>query len=164
VEADVLKSECLRALVVDDVADTADSLALLLRLWGYHAQICYGGAAALEVARSYRPHVVLLDIGLPGMDGFEVALRLREMPGLEDTVLIGISGHSGESHCVHAREAGFDHYLIKPEDPVHLRMLLTRTVRSTASRTPEELPLRGPTARVTARGANRNIEPVAVFA
>ncbi len=117
-----------RALVVDDIADAADILAVLMRLWGYDAKACYGGVAALAVARSYRPHVVLLDVGLPGVDGFRVALGLREMSGSQGTVIIGISGHADAVCRARARATGFDHYLIKPADPVHLRGLLARVV------------------------------------
>ncbi len=128
VEADVARRNRPRALVVDDVADAADTLAMLLRLWGYGAKVCYGGVAALGVARSYRPHVVLLDVGMPGVDGFRVALGLREMHGSEGTVIIGISGHADPVCRARARATGFDHYLIKPADPVHLRGLLARVV------------------------------------
>lgn len=127
-----------RALVVDDVADAADMLTMLLRLWGYHTKACYGGASALELARSHLPQVVLLDIGMPGTDGFEVARALRAIPGLEGTVLIGISGYSGEACRALALASGFDHYLVKPEDPAHLKTLLSLSVRLTPSRVPCE--------------------------
>ncbi len=114
--------------MVDDIADAADILAILLRHWGYDAKACYGGLAALEVARSYRPDVVLLDVGMPGVDGFRVALGIREMPGSEGTVIIGISGHADQVCRARANATGFDHYLIKPVDPVHLRGLMARRV------------------------------------
>jgi two-component system CheB/CheR fusion protein len=125
--------------VVDDVADSADMMTLLIRLWGYDVEACYGGVAALNVARSYRPQVVLLDIGMAGMDGFQVALGLREMSALAGTVVIGISGHAGEACRARALAAGFDHYLVKPEDPVHLRELLTLSVLSAPARPSSEL-------------------------
>jgi CheY-like chemotaxis protein len=128
VEADVLNRNRPRALVVDDVADTADSMAMLLGLWGYRTKVCYGGVAALEAARSYRPQVVLLDVGMPGTDGFQVALGLRAMPGLECTVVLGISGHTGAACRDLGVAAGFDQYLIKPVDPVYLQGLLARAV------------------------------------
>lgn len=128
-----------RALVVDDVADAADMLTMLLRMWGYHTRVCYGGVAALELARIHRPHIVLLDIGMPGTDGFKVARGLREMAGMEGTVLIGISGYADECYRVRALASGFDHYLIKPEDPAHLKMLLNRSVSLTPSQDSGEL-------------------------
>jgi CheY-like chemotaxis protein len=127
-----------RALVVDDVADAADILTMLLSMWGYNTKVCYGGVAALELARTHRPQVVLLDIGMPGTDGFKVARGLREMPGLEDTVLIGISGYTDEACRARALDSGFDHYLVKPEEPAHLKMLLSLCVRPTPSQNPGE--------------------------
>jgi two-component system OmpR family response regulator len=124
VEVSVMKENRPRVLVVDNVADAADCLALLLRLWGYDAEACYGGAAALEVARADRPQAVLLDVGMPGMDGFQVAQRLRAQPGLADTVVIGITGYGDEACRTQARAVGFDHYLLKPVEPDHLRELL----------------------------------------
>jgi len=123
-----------RALIVDDSADNADMLAMLLRIWGYQVKVCYGGVSALEVALTFRPQVVLLDVGMPGMNGFQVASGLREMPGLEETIIIGISGHAGEDCRSRARAMGMNHYLIKPEDPVHLQGLLAQALRIVACR------------------------------
>jgi DNA-binding response OmpR family regulator len=117
-----------RVLVVDDVADAADSLALLLNIWGYGAEACYDGMAALAIARSYRPQVVVLDIGIPRMDGFEVARRLRAQPGLEQSVFMAISGHGQQAYRTRARQMGFDHYLLKPADPEEVHELLQRTL------------------------------------
>ena len=113
-----------RILVVDNLNDAADSMAMLLRMWGYDAEASYGGAAALEAARARRPSVVLLDIGMPGMDGFQVAQHLRKEPALEETVVIGITGWSTETYRARAREFGFDHYLLKPVDLGELKELL----------------------------------------
>src|SRR5579883_2092683 len=95
-----------RVLVVDDSWDTADSLAQLLTLWGYDAEAGYGGAAALEAARTYRPDVVVLDVAMPSMDGFQVAVALRQMPGLEGITVIGLTGYGNEACQTAAREAG----------------------------------------------------------
>jgi CheY-like chemotaxis protein len=103
-----------RVLVVDDCRDTADSLAQLLTLWGYDAEACYGGAEALEVAKTYRPDVVVLDLAMPGTDGLQVAVALREMPGMAGTTIIGLTGYSGEACQMSAREAGFGHRPVKP--------------------------------------------------
>jgi CheY-like chemotaxis protein len=139
VEADMSNRNLPRALIVDDSTDSADMLAMLLRLWGYHTKVCYGGASALEAAPIFRPQVVLLDIGMPGMDGFQVASGLREMPGLEETVIIGISGHTGENCRFRARETGMSHYLIKPEDPVHLQDLLAQALPFVPGRVKQQI-------------------------
>jgi PAS domain S-box-containing protein len=118
-----------RILVVDDNVNAADSLGRLLsRFWGQEVRVAYDGPAALEVARSFRPEVVLLDIGLPGMDGCEVARRLRGEQGLADALLVAVTGWGQESDREMSRAAGFDHHLVKP---VELEML--REVLSTAA-------------------------------
>jgi len=115
-----------RILVVDDLADAADSLALLLGLWGYAAEVCYDGVTALETARTSRPRGVLLDVAMPGMDGFQVAQRLRAQPEFAATVIIGISGYGDEAYRNRARLVGMEHYLLKPVDLDDLRALLGR--------------------------------------
>jgi CheY-like chemotaxis protein len=124
-------------LVVDNLADAADSLAILLRLWGYDAAVCYDGAAALEVAPTYRPQAVLLDVGMPGLDGFEVSRRLRGRPDCASIVIIGVSGYGDENSCSRARLAGFAHYLLKPVEPYLLQELLSRVTRAAEFATPE---------------------------
>jgi two-component system, sensor histidine kinase len=115
-----------RVLVVDDSCDTADSLAELLTFWGYDAEACYDGAAALEVARLYLPNVVLLDVAMPGMDGFQVALGLRKVPGLANAMIIGISGYTSAAYRVRAGDAGFDLCLVKPVEIDSFRELIGR--------------------------------------
>ncbi len=104
----------LRVLVVDDNVDTATSLALLLRESGHDVRTAHDGLTALEAAIDYRPDVALLDIGLPGLDGFEVAKRMRQQPILQKAVLVAMTGYGKESDRQRSREAGFDHYLVKP--------------------------------------------------
>ena len=103
-----------RILVVDDHADGADSLASLLRLAGQEVHTEYDGKAALEMARTLRPDVVILDIGLPGIDGNEVARRLRQLPETRDSVLIALTGYSHEGTRIKGEQAGFDYQFIKP--------------------------------------------------
>jgi two-component system CheB/CheR fusion protein len=103
-----------RILVVDDNIDAADSLATVLRLSGHEVQVGYEGPAALNLAQEFRPQIVLLDIGLPKMDGYEVARRLRQMPDLEKTSLVAITGYGQDDDRKSSHEAGFDHHLIKP--------------------------------------------------
>jgi signal transduction histidine kinase/DNA-binding response OmpR family regulator len=104
-----------RVLVVDDNVDAAESLALLLRTMGQVVQTAFDGPAALEAAEAFGPDVVLLDIGLPGMDGYEVAQELRRR-GLGDVVLVALTGYGQQQDLARARAAGFDHHLVKPAD------------------------------------------------
>ena len=105
-----------RVLVVDDNLDLARGLARLLKLIGHEVRMVHDGPSALEAARSFRPDVVLLDIGLPGMDGFHVARLLRAEDCGRDARIIAISGYGHEEDRRRSREAGFDHYLVKPID------------------------------------------------
>jgi signal transduction histidine kinase len=115
----------LRVLVVDDNVDGAQSLGLLLGLIGHEARVVHDGPQALEAAAAFRPEVVLLDIGLPrGMDGYEVARRLRAQPGLETASLVALTGYGGEEERAHAREAGFSAHFVKPVDLEVLGKLL----------------------------------------
>jgi two-component system CheB/CheR fusion protein len=115
-----------RILVVDDNRDAADSLAVFLSADGHEARTAYDGPEALEAARAYRPEAVLLDIGMPGMDGYEVARRLRQEPGLERALLVALTGYGQESDRRRSREAGIDYHLVKPVEPEELRALLAR--------------------------------------
>ena len=101
-------------LVVDDNVDAAETLALLLEASGHDVRTAYDGPTAVEAALDYRPNVVLLDIGLPGLDGFEVAKRLRQQPALESVVLVAMTGYGQESDRQRSQDAGFDHHLVKP--------------------------------------------------
>jgi CheY-like chemotaxis protein len=114
----------LRILVVDDNVDSAESMALLLGLGGHEVRTSHDGPGAIEAAGAFQPHAVLLDIGLPGMTGYEVARVLREQPGMESAVLIALTGYSQEEDRRTALEAGFDHYLVKPTDLDALKALI----------------------------------------
>ncbi len=111
----------LRVLVVDDNRDAADSLALLLRLLGHQAVAVYDGPAALESARAVPPDVAMLDLGMPGMTGYDLATQLRALPGLEKVTLVAVSGYAGEADRQRAGGAGFSHYLLKPTPVSDLR-------------------------------------------
>lgn len=128
-----------RILVVDDNRDAADSLADLLRIWGNDVEVCYDGLAAIDCAESFRPHIAVLDIGLPRLDGYELARRFAANPGLRDTVLIAITGYAQEEDLRRVRDAGFHHHLIKPVDVDTLLQLL-------AGDRPYETGLQGSTA------------------
>jgi two-component system CheB/CheR fusion protein len=122
-----------RILVVDDIPDSAESLARLLRRWGHEVSMAHDGPSALAAARSTSPEVVLLDIGLPGMDGYEVARQLRLDPDCTDTVLVALTGYGQSSDRHQTRDAGFDQHLIKPVDTGALRELLA-TIEPRANR------------------------------
>jgi CheY-like chemotaxis protein len=103
-----------RVLIVDDNEDAANSLAMILQLSGHETASVYTAADALERAAAFRPDVVLLDIGLPGMDGYEVAQKMRELPGLRGIRLVAVTGYGRSDDRLRARDAGFDDHLTKP--------------------------------------------------
>jgi PAS domain S-box-containing protein len=114
-----------RVLVVDDNADAADSLATLLRMKGHEVRSVHEGAAVLEAARAFAPDVVLLDIGLPGaLTGYDLAPRLRQLPGLESVLLVALTGYGQEEDRRRAADAGFDAHLVKPANFDELQALL----------------------------------------
>lgn len=113
-------------LIVDDNRDAADALSQLLQIMGHRVQTVYDGPAALESAAAFQPDTVLLDIGLPGLNGYEVAKRLRRIPGLEHTQLVAVSGYCQEEDRNRSRAAGFDHHLAKPVEHATLVELLAK--------------------------------------
>jgi PAS domain S-box-containing protein len=117
-------SERLRILVVDDNVDSTESLALLLRLQGHEVRTARDGPSALELAATFRPEVLLLDIGMPGMSGYEVARQTRQMPEVSNAFLVAQTGWAQDEDRRRALEAGFDHHLVKPVDFAALEQLL----------------------------------------
>jgi CheY-like chemotaxis protein len=113
-----------RILIVDDNRDAADALAELMRDFGHDVSTAHDGRSALESATTNRPELVLLDISMPEMDGFEVARRLREEVGLRDAILVALTGYGEDRHRRLSRDAGFDHHLTKPVDAFKLEELL----------------------------------------
>ncbi len=113
-----------RVLVVDDNVDAVDSIAKVLRLFGHQVICAYDGPSALSAAESFRPELVILDIGLPGMDGYDVAARLRAMPAFRRTPLIAVTGYGQEEDRRRSQQAGFDQHLTKPVDPDELQRLI----------------------------------------
>ena len=113
-----------RILVVDDSEDSAEGLAALVRLLGHDARTAHDGQEALAVADAYRPALAFIDIGLPDMDGYQVARRMRETPGLAATVLVALTGYSGADELHRSEAAGFDRHLVKPLDFGELERLL----------------------------------------
>jgi PAS domain S-box-containing protein len=117
--------EPLRILVVDDNIDAVRSLAMVLEAFGHAVHTAHDGPAALEAAASFRPEAILLDIGLPRMDGYEVARRLRQA-GQDKALLVALTGYGQEEDRRRSREAGFDLHLVKPVDPQELEEILCR--------------------------------------
>ena len=115
----------MRILVVDDNRDAAESLSMLLEVLGAEAKVACDGFEALELMKSYDPAVVLLDIGMPEMDGYEVARRIRADLPDRRVVLVALTGWGQEDDRRRAKEAGFDHHLIKPANIDTLQKLLT---------------------------------------
>ena len=120
----------LKVLCVDDNRDLADSEAMLLDVHGYDARACYGGAAAVLEAVGFRPDVCLVDLNMPGMDGCEVAVRLREPGEGPPPVLVAVTAKGGAEDRKRTAAAGFDVHLVKPVEPaVLLKMLAGVTAR-----------------------------------
>jgi PAS domain S-box-containing protein len=115
-----------RVLVVDDHKDTAEGIARLLKLDGHTVRVANNGFDAVREARQLHPEFILLDIGLPGMDGYEVAEMLRKEECCRDSILVAISGYGDEASRIRSAEAGFDHHLVKPVKPESLLTLLQR--------------------------------------
>ena len=115
-----------RVLVVDDNHDMASGLAKLLSLIGHDVQIAYDGRTAVELALKHCPEVVLLDIGLPGMSGYDVARQLRQECACRNALIIAITGYGQEEDFRKSKEAGFDHHLVKPIDYHALLTVMAR--------------------------------------
>ena len=116
--------DACRVLVVEDHAESAEALLELLGMWGYEAQAAADGEEALGLLEGFRPDIVIADIGLPGIDGHELARRVRRLPGHRETLLIALTGY-GDGADEFA-ESGFDHHLMKPVDLTNLERLLDR--------------------------------------
>nr|WP_293242427.1 PAS domain-containing protein [Panacagrimonas sp.] len=127
--ATILPLACRRVLIVDDNRDAAESLAILLGTLGANVQVAYEGHVALELARHFRPEVALLDIGMPIMDGHELARRLRALPDGDRLVLVALTGWGQDEDKSQSRAAGFDHHMVKPVDLRQLHELLLREPR-----------------------------------
>ena len=124
VEVAERKEPTLRVLVVDDNVHAAQTMAMLVESLGHEVQTAYDGPVALETAINCRPHVVLLDIGLPGMNGYEIAKRIRQEPVVQNAVLAAVTGYGQQIDRQRSREAGFDHHLVKPADFAQVKQIL----------------------------------------
>jgi CheY-like chemotaxis protein len=118
------QSPSLRVLVVDDNRDSCESLALLISLWRYESAVAASGVEAMAIAPVFRPDVVLMDLGMPGMDGFTTFQRLQELPELVATEFIALTGYGQSDVVTKCRAAGFIAHLLKPGNPEDLRAIL----------------------------------------
>ena len=123
----------MKILVVDDNADSADMVALTLQMSGHEARAAYSGQAALQIVVEYQPDFVLLDIGMPEMNGYEVARRLRQLAPTKNAWLIAITGYGQDTDRQLTQEAGFDYHLVKPIDPDKLEEVLTKLAKQPRS-------------------------------
>ncbi len=126
----------LSILLVEDSPDAAESLAMVLRTWGHEVEVAFDAPAGLELAERLTPDVIVSDVGLPGMDGYELAGRLRAHPRFGRAVLIALSGYARDEDKRRALEAGFDHHLVKPPDLAALSDLLGRVQLASESMRP----------------------------
>jgi CheY-like chemotaxis protein len=129
----------MRVLVADDCPDNRDSLALLLRTWGFEVQVAADGHAALEAFGAFRPHAAILDIAMPGLDGWHVARQVRD--GGSAVLLIALSGHAREQDRELSRQAGFDVHLVKPVEPLEVRQILEGSRGLVETLSPDEMTL-----------------------
>jgi CheY-like chemotaxis protein len=111
-------------VIVDDNRDVAESTALVLRLSHCDVQVAFDGRSGLDLVKQLKPDAVLVDIGLPGMDGFQVAKLIRAEPEHRRMLLVAVSGYGQGEHRSLSTDAGFDHHLVKPIDPAALTQLL----------------------------------------
>ncbi len=116
--------QALRVLIVDDLRDAADTLALLISMWGHEVVVAYDAIGALEEAAAHPPDVVLLDLDMPQMNGFDLAGRLRQSSETANALLVAITGYGREEDVKRCQEAGMNSHFLKPVDPVELRRVL----------------------------------------
>jgi CheY-like chemotaxis protein len=122
-----------RILVIEDNRDSADILRLLLECYGYQVEVAYTGPDGVKAAEQYQPDVVLCDIGLPGLDGYGVARRLRDNPATAKAGLIAVTAYGQDEDRRRSHEAGFEHHLVKPVDPDVLQRVLNFSGRPETS-------------------------------
>lgn len=122
--------KAIRVLIVDDNRDGADALGLVVEAFGNQVHVTYGGTKALEVATTFRPDLMLIDLLMPGMDGCSLVMRLRQNPAFAQTKIVAITGQKGEEHKTSAMKAGFDAVLFKPAGLAEIKAVLASVVSS----------------------------------
>jgi CheY-like chemotaxis protein len=145
-------------LIADDNADAAGALATLLQLEGHDVAVAHDGEEAVMKASNFRPDLVFLDLGMPVMDGFEAARRLRALPDGEGIFLIALTGWGQESDRQRSREAGFDRHLVKPVDSAALTEVLTAGPRWLGGEDPETASEEGPKTGSAMRGSKEELD------
>jgi CheY-like chemotaxis protein len=120
-------------MIVDDNRDSADTLAALLDAWGHEVRVSYDGPSAIAAIVEFKPNLVLLDIGLPKMNGYEVAAQLRKLPNGRALILVAFTGYGQDEDRRRVREAGFDYHLIKPLEPAALEKILDTVIADAAA-------------------------------
>jgi CheY-like chemotaxis protein len=133
----------VRILIVDDSRDTCESLVILTKLWGHEPRVAHEATEALEAFLDFRPQVVLLDIGLPGTNGWEVGARIRDMDNEGHAILVAVSGHAREEDRERSLRSGFDAHLVKPCSPQKLKELLAKVDNATADGDPSRREILG---------------------
>lgn len=123
-DGDATVARLRRILVVDDNFDSAQSMAMLIGMDGHEVQTAYNGQAALELARNFRPEVMLIDLCMPGVDGYQLAQKLRELPWARTITLVALTGWCQAEDQERARSLGFSHYLVKPVAPDEVLALI----------------------------------------
>ena len=133
-ETTQVPGKCARVLVVDDNVDAAQTVAMLLETSGHEVRIAHDGPEALAMALAWHPDLLLLDIGLPGLNGFQVAERIRQEPTLKNVVLVALTGYGQEADRRRSKDAGFDHHLVKPADFEEMEKILETTCQGSVKR------------------------------
>jgi CheY-like chemotaxis protein len=113
-----------RVLIVEDNRDAGEMYRILIELYGHEVMLAESGPMGLEMLKSVRPDIALVDIGLPGMDGYEIARRFRAEPESDQVYLVALTGYGSSADVARTRQAGFDLHLLKPVDPLELKSLL----------------------------------------
>ncbi|HVT26549.1 MAG TPA: CheR family methyltransferase, partial [Lacipirellulaceae bacterium] len=134
------KPASLRVLVVDDSKPAADTMSKVIALFGNDVRTAYDGKQALALTEEFQPQVILMDIGMPGMSGYEAAQRIRQQSNGNNILLIALTGWGQDSDRDRTKEAGFDHHIVKPADPSYLRHLLSEAKKRFAQQTGTEVP------------------------
>lgn len=116
----------MKVLVVDDSSDSADMLAFIVRMAGHETEVAYDAHAALETARAWQPDLVFLDIGLPEIDGYELARRLRALPNLSTVHLVATTGYGADDDKQRGRDAGLNDHLVKPIETEQVERVIAR--------------------------------------
>jgi CheY-like chemotaxis protein len=122
------RSHPRRVLVVDDNQDAADMLAVVVEKFGHEVRVAYDGEQAIAVAGGFQPEIILMDLGMPKLDGYAAARHIRRQSWGQEVLLVALSGWGQDGHKKQAKEAGFDHHLVKPADATQLRQLLANAI------------------------------------